>query len=107
MESVATVVTRCKASALPPRLGSLRLPHFLQPRRRIYLRIINQGVGPIYSIRVGPFYVVKATGYAQRPGNTGWTVFVPRMGQHLRVSLLIGSLESNELKQGAMSPSFP
>ena len=36
MESVATVETRCKASALPPRLGSLRLPHFPQPRRRIY-----------------------------------------------------------------------
>ena len=52
--------TRCKASALPRWLGSLRLPHFPQPRRRNRLQTINQGVGPFYSIGVGPFYVVKA-----------------------------------------------
>ena len=45
MESVATVETHCKASVFPPRLGSLRLPHFPQPRRRIYLQTINQGGG--------------------------------------------------------------
>ena len=45
--------TRCKASALPRWLGSLRLPHSPQPRRRNRLQTINQGVGP--------FYVVKAT----------------------------------------------
>ena len=61
MESAATVETRCRASAFPPRLGSLRLPHFPQPRRRVDLRIINLGVGPVCSIGVGPFYVVKAT----------------------------------------------
>ena len=44
--------TRCKASALPRWLGSLRLPHSPQPRRRNRLQTINQGVGP--------FYVVKA-----------------------------------------------
>ena len=53
--------TRCKASALPRWLGSLRLPHSPQPRRRNRLQTINQGVGPFYSIGVGPFYVVKAT----------------------------------------------
>ena len=53
--------TRCKASALPRWLGSLRLPHFPQPRRRNRLQTINQGVGPFYSIGVGPFYVVKAS----------------------------------------------
>ncbi len=52
--------TRCKASAFPQGLGSLRLPHFPQPRRRNHLQTINQGVGPFYSIGVGPFYVVKA-----------------------------------------------
>ena len=51
--------TRCKASAFPQWLGSLRLPHFPQPRRQNYLQTINQGVGPFYSIGVGPFYVVK------------------------------------------------
>ena len=51
--------TRCKASAFPQGLGSLRLPHFPQPRRRNHLQTINQGVGPFYSIGVGPFYVVK------------------------------------------------
>ncbi len=45
--------TRCKASAFPQGLGSLRLPHFPQPRRRNHLQTINQGVGP--------FYVVKAS----------------------------------------------
>ena len=30
-------------------------------RRRYYLRAINLGVGPFYSIKVGSFYVVKAT----------------------------------------------
>ena len=35
------VETRCKASAFPPRLGSLRLPQLPQPRRRIYLQTIN------------------------------------------------------------------
>ena len=53
--------TRCKASALPRWLGSLRLPHSPQPRRRNRLETINQGVGPFYSIGVGPFYVVKAS----------------------------------------------
>ena len=55
--------TRCKASAFPQRLGSLRLPHFPQTRRRNYLQTINQGVGPFYSIGVGSFYVIEA-----RPG---------------------------------------
>ncbi len=53
--------TRCKASAFPQWLGSLRLPHFPRPRRRNHLQTINPGVGPFYSIGVGPFYVVKAT----------------------------------------------
>ena len=53
--------TRCKASAFPQRLGSLRLPHFPQTRRRNYLQTINQGVGPFYSIGVGSFYVIEAT----------------------------------------------
>ena len=57
----APMETRCKASAFPQWLGSLRLPHFPQPRRRNHLQTINQGVGPFYSIGVGPFYVVKAT----------------------------------------------
>ena len=55
MESVATVETRCKASALPPRLGSLRLPHFPQPRRRIYLQTINPGGGSFLLDRGGLF----------------------------------------------------
>ena len=54
--------TRCKASAFPQRLGSLRLPHFPQTRRRNYLQTINQGVGPFYSIGVGSFYVIEASG---------------------------------------------
>ena len=51
--------TRCKASALPRWLGSLRLPHSPQPRRRNRLQTINQGVGP--------FYVVKATSTTRSP----------------------------------------
>ncbi len=53
--------TRYKPRGFPQRLGSLRLPLFPQPRRRYYLRAINLGVGPFYSIKVGSFYVVKAT----------------------------------------------
>ena len=52
--------TRYKPRGFPQRLGSLRLPLFPQPRRRYYLRAINLGVGPFYSIKVGSFYVVKA-----------------------------------------------
>ena len=55
MESVATVETRCKAGALPPRLGSFRLPHFPQPRRRIYLQTINPGGGSFLLDRGGLF----------------------------------------------------
>ena len=62
VESAATMGTRCKASAFPQRLGSLRLPHFPQPRGRSYLATINLEVGPFYSIEVGSFYVVKARG---------------------------------------------
>ena len=53
--------TRYKPRGFPQRLGSLRLPLFPQPRRRYYLPAINLGVGPFYSIKVGSFYVVKAT----------------------------------------------
>ena len=53
--------TRYKPRGFPQRLGSLRLPLFPQPRRRYYLRAINLGVGPFYSIKVGSFYVVKAS----------------------------------------------
>ena len=53
MESVATVETHCKASPFPPRLGSLRLPHFPQPRRRIYLQTINPGGGSFLLDRGG------------------------------------------------------
>ncbi len=60
---------RCKASAFPQWLGSLRLPHFPRPRRRNHLQTINPGVGPFYSIEVGPFYVVKA-----RPSLAGFEV---------------------------------
>ena len=55
MESVATVETHCKASPFPPRLGSLRLPHFPQPRRRIYLQTINPGGGSFLLDRGGLF----------------------------------------------------
>ena len=58
VESAAPMGTRCKASALPRRLGSLRLPHSPQPRRRNRLQTINQGVGP--------FYVVKASRLRRR-----------------------------------------
>ena len=53
--------TRYKPRGFPQRLGSLRLPLFPQPRRRYYLPAINLGVGPFYSIKVGSFYVVKAS----------------------------------------------
>ena len=53
--TLATVETRCKASVLPPRLGSLRLPHFPQPRWRIYLQTINLGGGSFLLDRGGLF----------------------------------------------------
>ena len=58
--------TRYKPRGFPQRLGSLRLPLFPQPRRRYYLPAINLGVGPFYSIKVGSFYVVKATRSCER-----------------------------------------
>ena len=76
--------TRCKASALPRWLGSLRLPHSPQPRRRNRLQTINQGVGP--------FYVVKATRVPLRLGGS-----VPRLPRatpvaaRIRVSHLRGN----------------
>ena len=48
-QRVSTAAWKTSASTLP------------QPRRRIYLRTINQGVGPFYSVGVGSFYVVKAS----------------------------------------------
>ena len=67
--------TRYKPRGFPQRLGSLRLPLFPQPRRRYYLPAINLGVGPFYSIKVGSFYVVKATKspkHAREPLTIGW-----------------------------------
>ena len=46
--------------------NSSSFPLFPQPRRRYYLRAINLGVGPFYSIKVGSFYVVKATPWATK-----------------------------------------
>ena len=89
--------TRCKASALPRWLGSLRLPHFPQPRRRNRLQTINQGVGPFYSIGVGPFYVVKATNIAAIYG----------LEEHERTRFLVlelveGPTLGDRIKQGAI-----
>ena len=77
MESVATVVTRCKASPLPPRLGNLRLPHFPQPRRRIYLQTINPGGGSFLLDRGGIFLRCQSE-TVTRPRRQSWALRIER-----------------------------